>query len=122
MTFLELLAHWQQCHTLEQKRAFLTWITRSERETPTPDAREPARGVKQPMGPWFPCCRALAGEPTTASTGLAQLCAGLDPLLSALAHCEHPAAEHQAVIARVHLECALLARTRQWTSNTVETT
>jgi hypothetical protein len=39
MTFPELLARWQQCHTLEHKRAFLTCITRPEREPPVLDAR-----------------------------------------------------------------------------------
>jgi hypothetical protein len=71
MTFLDLLARWQQCYTLEHKRAFLTWITRPERETPTLDARDPARCVKQPVSPWFACCRAFAGEAANDSTGFA---------------------------------------------------
>jgi hypothetical protein len=122
MTFLELLAIWEQCHTLEHKRAFLTWITRPERETLALDAREPARATKQPVSPWLTCCRALAGEAITHSTGFAHLHARLDLLLVALARCEHPAAEQLAAIAQAHFECALLARTRQWTSDTVETT
>jgi hypothetical protein len=122
LTFPELLARWQQCHTLEQKRAFLTWVTRPEREFPARHARGPTRGARQPLSPWLACCRALAGEASTDSTGLAQLRTGIDSLLSALAGCEHPAAEQQAGIARVHLECALLARTRQWASGTVQTT
>jgi hypothetical protein len=51
MTFLELLDCWQQCHTLEHKRAFLAWNTRPKRESPALAAGEPARGVKQPMSP-----------------------------------------------------------------------
>jgi hypothetical protein len=73
VTFLDLLARWQLCRTLEQKLAFLTWITGLERETPPLDTGEPARGVKLPVSPWFACCRALAAEGTIASA-VAALC------------------------------------------------
>jgi hypothetical protein len=73
MTFLELLARSQQCHTLEHKRAFLTWITRPVGETAAVDAVEPARATKRPLSSWLACCRALACEATTTST-VAALC------------------------------------------------
>jgi hypothetical protein len=73
MTFLYLLARWQQCHTLERRRSFLTWITRPERETAAVDGREAARATKRPLSPWLACCRALACEVTTDSA-VAALC------------------------------------------------
>jgi hypothetical protein len=73
MTFLELLARRQQCHTLEHKRAFLTWIIRPVGETAAVGSREPARATKQPLSPWLPCSRARACEATTASA-VAALC------------------------------------------------
>jgi hypothetical protein len=73
MTFLELLARWQQCHTLEHQRAFLTWITRLVGETGAVDGRESARATKQPLSPWLACCLARACEATTTSA-VAALC------------------------------------------------
>jgi hypothetical protein len=67
MTFPELLAHWQQCHTLECRRSLLTWITRSERETAAVVGREPARATKRTLSSWLACCCALACEATTGS-------------------------------------------------------
>jgi hypothetical protein len=73
VTFPELLDRWQQCHTLEHKRAFLSWITRPEREAPALDARELARATKPFLSPWLVCCRALACEATTVFA-VAALC------------------------------------------------
>jgi hypothetical protein len=73
MTFLELLARWQLCHTLERRRSFLAWITRPERETAAGNGREPARTTKQPLSPGLACCCALACEATTDSA-VAALC------------------------------------------------
>jgi hypothetical protein len=58
---------------------------------------------------WFECCRDLARR------GLAPgSLPDLEPILGSLSH-------RQAQVARAHLECALLAASRQWTSDTVET-
>jgi hypothetical protein len=51
MTFLVLLCRRQQCHTLEHKRAFLTWITRPERKTP---AGLPATAIPPPLQALLP--------------------------------------------------------------------